>query len=98
MLEMNVLNPVILNRELMETEVLLSPWSKPCVIWTASKGRLWAAVCINSFGFSVFLEDQNQNKNLCNSYWEIRSPNLSSLLVPVLSQLKERRALYIQLV
>lgn len=28
MLEINNVNPVILNRELMETEVLLSPWSK----------------------------------------------------------------------
>lgn len=59
MLEINILNPVILNRELMETEVLLSPRSKLCVIWTVSKDRLWAAVCINSFGICVFLEDQN---------------------------------------
>lgn len=46
MLEINNLNPVILNRELMETEVLLSPWSEKYVIWTVSKGRLWAAVCL----------------------------------------------------
>jgi len=30
MLEINDLNPVILNEELMETEVLLSPQSKQC--------------------------------------------------------------------
>lgn len=28
MLEISNLNPVILNRELMKTEVLLSPWSE----------------------------------------------------------------------
>lgn len=46
MLEINNLNPVILNRELMETKVLLSPWSESMLFGQYLKGRLWAAVCI----------------------------------------------------
>lgn len=55
MLEINNLNPVILNRELMKTEVLLSPWSEKKSFGQYLKVGSGVAVCIIFlWGLSTF--------------------------------------------